>query len=165
MCYTYIFLLSVSMLAHVLYHSLSRVVVPATLHNISVNVPFQINSLLKMIWDCFKLFNFPIGSYVETMSADGGDLGRRSWSQDIILKVDYLRTIHARFTLNWLTGFRGSYVKTKSSHDGHLEYPLKVSQFTANIAWMILKWSTFKIMSSDPDLHPRWPPSADIVLT
>jgi hypothetical protein len=22
----------------------------------------------------------------------------------------------------------------------------------------------FKIISSDPDLHPRWPPSADIVL-
>ena len=29
------------------------------------------------------------------------------------------------------------------------------------MAWMILKWSTFKIISSDPDLHPRWPPSAD----
>ena len=69
-------------------------------------------------------FNFPIGSYVESMSADGGDLGWRSWSQDIILKVDYLRTIHALFTLNWLTGFRGSYVNTKSSHDGHLEFPI-----------------------------------------
>jgi hypothetical protein len=23
----------------------------------------------------------------------------------------------------------------------------------------------FKIVSGDPDLHPRWPPSADIVLT
>jgi hypothetical protein len=30
---------------------------------------------------------------------------------------------------------------------------------------MVLKWSTFKIISSDPNLHPRWPPSADIVLT
>ena len=35
----------------------------------------------------------------------------------IILKVDHLRTIHAMFALNWLTGFRGqikhgSYVKT-----------------------------------------------------
>jgi len=29
------------------------------------------------------------------------------------------------------------------------------------MAWMVLKWSTFKIISSDPDLHPRWPPSAD----
>jgi hypothetical protein len=26
---------------------------------------------------------------------------------DIILKVDCLRTIHAMFALNWLTGFRG----------------------------------------------------------
>ena len=33
----------------------------------------------------------PIGSYVKTMSADG----------------DHLRTIHAMFALNWLTGFRG----------------------------------------------------------
>jgi hypothetical protein len=44
--------------------------------------------------------------------------------------------------------------------------PLKpVSQFKANMAWMVLRWLTFKIMSCDPDLHPRWPPSADIVLT
>jgi hypothetical protein len=44
--------------------------------------------------------------------------------------------------------------------------PLKpVSQFKANMAWMVLKWSIFKIVSGDPDLHPRWPPSTDIVLT
>jgi hypothetical protein len=59
---------------------------------------------------CFKLAdwfqkrrllnNFLIGSYVKTMSADGGHLGRRSGSQDIILKVDHLRTIHAMFALN-----------------------------------------------------------------
>jgi hypothetical protein len=30
---------------------------------------------------------------------------------------------------------------------------------------MVPKWSTFKIISSDPKLHPRWPPSVDIVLT
>ena len=47
---------------------------------------------------------FPIGSYVKTMSADGGHLGCRSGSLDIILKVDRLRTIHAMFALNWLTG-------------------------------------------------------------
>jgi hypothetical protein len=55
----------------------------------------------------FFLNIFPIGSYVKTMSADGGHLGWRSRSQDIILKVDHLRTIHAMFALNWLTGFRG----------------------------------------------------------
>jgi hypothetical protein len=59
---------------------------------------------------CFKLDdwfqkrrllnNFPIGSYVITMSADGGHLRWRSGSQDIILKVDHLRTIHAMFALN-----------------------------------------------------------------
>jgi hypothetical protein len=38
--------------------------------------------------------------YVKTMSADGGHLGWRSGSQDIILKVDHLRTIHAMFALN-----------------------------------------------------------------
>jgi hypothetical protein len=53
-----------------------------------------------------KLKNFPIGSYVKTMSVDGGHLGWRFGSLDIILKVDHLRTIHAMFALNWLTGFR-----------------------------------------------------------
>jgi hypothetical protein len=27
-------------------------------------------------------------------------------SPDTILKIDHLRTIHAMFALNWLTGFR-----------------------------------------------------------
>jgi hypothetical protein len=64
------------------------------------------------------------------MSADGGHLGWRYGSLDIILKVDHLRTIHAMFALNWLTGFRGkkiinifsigSYVKAMSADGGHL---------------------------------------------
>jgi hypothetical protein len=54
-----------------------------------------------------RAHNFPIGSYVKTMSADGGHLGWRFGSLDIILKVDHLRTILAMFALNWLTGFRG----------------------------------------------------------
>ena len=64
------------------------------------------------------------------MSADGGHLGWRFWSLDIILKVDHFKTIHAMFALNWLTGFRGnvflnispigSYVKTMSADGGHL---------------------------------------------
>ena len=45
------------------------------------------------------------------MSADGGHLGWRPGSLDIILKVDHLRTIHAMVTLNWLTGFRGEKIK------------------------------------------------------
>ena len=40
-----------------------------------------------------------------------------------------------------------------------------LGQSGPNLGGMVLKWSTFKIISSDPDLHPRWPPSADIVLT
>ena len=52
---------------------------------------------------CFKLAdwfqrrrlsnNFPIGSYVKTMSADGGHFGMRSGSLNTILEVDHLRTI------------------------------------------------------------------------
>ena len=41
-----------------------------------------------------------------SMSAEGGHLGRRSGSLETILKIDHLRTIHAMFALNWLTGFR-----------------------------------------------------------
>jgi hypothetical protein len=104
---------------------------------------------------CFKLAHlfqrrrflniFPIGSCVKTMSADGGHLGWRSGSLDIILKLDHLRTIHAMFALfdliwlidvcfkltYWFQRRRllnifsiGSYVKTKSSHGGHLEFPI-----------------------------------------
>jgi hypothetical protein len=47
---------------------------------------------------------------------------------------------------------------------GHSSALKPVSQFQANMAWMVLKWSIFKIVSGDPDLHPRQPPSADIVL-
>jgi hypothetical protein len=39
------------------------------------------------------------------MSAEGGHLGWSSGSPDTILKIDHLRTIHAMFALNWLTGF------------------------------------------------------------
>jgi hypothetical protein len=46
------------------------------------------------------------------MFAEGGHLGWRFGSLDIILKVDHLRTIHAMFALNWLTGFRGNFFLT-----------------------------------------------------
>ena len=46
------------------------------------------------------------------MSTEGGHLGWRSGSLDTILKIDQLRTIHAMFALNWLTGFRQEDFKT-----------------------------------------------------
>ena len=102
---------------------------------------------------------FPIGSYVKNMSADGSHLGWRSGSLDIILKVDHLRTIHAKFALNWLTGFRekknlnifpiGSYVKTMSADGGHLgwrswsqEINLKVDHLRTIHAMFALNWLT-----------------------
>jgi hypothetical protein len=39
------------------------------------------------------LNNFPIGSYVKTMSADGSHFEPRSGSLNTILEVDHLRTI------------------------------------------------------------------------
>jgi hypothetical protein len=87
------------------------------------------------------------------MSAEGGHFGPRLGSLNTILAVDHPRTIDDMFAIL-------AYWKFKK------KFPLKpVSQFKANMAWMVLKWSIFKIVSSDPDLHPRWPPSADIVLT
>jgi hypothetical protein len=56
---------------------------------------------------------FSIGLYVKTMSADGGHLGWKSGSQDIILKVDHLRTIHAMFALKLYP------VTQTSIQDGH----------------------------------------------
>ena len=87
---------------------------------------------------CFKLAdlfqrrflnNFPIGSYVKAMSADGSHFEPRSGSLNTILEVDHLRTIDD-ILLYWLTGFReedfktffpiGSCVKTMSAHGSHL---------------------------------------------
>ena len=58
---------------------------------------------------CFKLAdwfqrrrllnNFAIGSYVKTMSADGGHFGPRSGSLNTILEVDHLRTIDDMFAI------------------------------------------------------------------
>ena len=61
---------------------------------------FALNRLTGFRGEDFKTF-FPIRS-----SAEGGHLGWRSGSLDTILKIDHLRTIHAMFALNWLTGFR-----------------------------------------------------------
>jgi hypothetical protein len=43
------------------------------------------------------LNNFPIGSYVKTMSADSGHFEPRSGSLNTILEVDHLRTIDDMF--------------------------------------------------------------------
>jgi hypothetical protein len=49
---------------------------------------------------------------------------------------------------------RGDEIKKKSS-------PLKLlSQSQPSFAEMILGWPTSKIVSGDPDFHPRWPPSS-----
>ena len=80
---------------------------------------------------CFKLAdwfqkrrllnNFPIRSYVKTMSADGGHFEPRSGSLNTILEVDHLRTIDDMFAIlaYWFQRRRlkkkipiGSYVKT-----------------------------------------------------
>jgi hypothetical protein len=45
------------------------------------------------------LNNFPIGSYVKTMSVDGGYFGSRSGSLNTILEVDHLRTINDMFAI------------------------------------------------------------------
>jgi hypothetical protein len=60
--------------------------------------------------------------------------------------------------LYWLTGFRGEDFKTFVTIGSYAKTtvcPLK----------SVLRWSTSKIVFSDPDLDPKWPPSADIVLT
>jgi hypothetical protein len=57
----------------------------------------------------------------------------------------------------------GSYVKTMSADGGHFEPRSGSLNTILEVAWMVLRWSIFKIVSSDPDLHPRWPPSADIL--
>ena len=52
---------------------------------------------------------FPRGSYVKTMSADGGRLGWQVGSSDAMLKGDQLRTIPTKFDPNWPSSFRGDF--------------------------------------------------------
>ena len=64
------------------------------------------------------------------MSVEGGHLEWRSGLQDIILKVDHLRTIHPMFALKLTYWFQrrrflnifpiGFYVKTMAADGGHL---------------------------------------------
>ena len=68
-----------------------------------------IDDMFAILADWFErkknLNIFPIGSYVKTMSADGGHLGWRSGSLDIIWKVDHPMIIPAKSQFNWLSGF------------------------------------------------------------
>jgi hypothetical protein len=80
---------------------LTQLYYPRTIHAM-----FALNWLTGFRGEDFKKI-FSHRSYVKTMSAEGGHLGWRSGSLDTILKIDHLRTIHAMFALNWLTGFRG----------------------------------------------------------
>jgi hypothetical protein len=64
----------------------------------SIDASYQVSVHLAKRFQRRRFLNiFPIGSYVKTMSTDGGHLGWRFGSQDIILKVDHIRTIHAMF--------------------------------------------------------------------
>ena len=73
---------------------------------------------------------FPIGSYVKTMSANGGHLECMLGSSDIILEKDYLKTISPKLSPDRYSSFRGkrilnifpigSYVKYMSADGGHL---------------------------------------------
>ena len=71
---------------------------------LKVYYPRTIHAMFALNWPTgFRredLNNFPLGFYVKTMFADGCHLGWRSGSQDIIWKVDHLRTIHPMFALN-----------------------------------------------------------------
>jgi hypothetical protein len=82
---------------------------------------------------------FPIWSYVKSMSADGGHLGWRSGHNFESWPPKY-HSCHVCIKLtNWFQRRRllnifsiGSYVKIKSSHGGHLEFPIS-KRFTSLI--------------------------------
>jgi hypothetical protein len=65
--------------------------------------PRTIHAMFALNWQTgFRredLNNFPIGSYVKTMSADGGHFEPRSGSLNTILEVDHLRTIDDMFAI------------------------------------------------------------------
>ena len=67
------------------------------------------------------LKNCPVGSYVKTVSADGGHLGCKPGSSNVILKRTHLKTISIKFGPNYPNSFIG---KDLFSHFSH-RVPLK----------------------------------------
>jgi hypothetical protein len=71
---------------------------PVSQYSKHVNHPCHVCFKLAYWFQRRRFLNiFPTGSYVKTMSTDGGHLGWSFGSLDIILKVDHLRTIPAMF--------------------------------------------------------------------
>ena len=68
--------------------------------------------------------------------------------------------LHPRWPPSADIVYIGPYGKYVQKSSPETSKPIK-----ANMAWVVLKWSLFKIVAGDPDLHPRWPRSVDIVLT
>ena len=73
-------------------------------HPMTIHAMFALNWYTGFREDILK--HFPMGSYVKTMSADGGHLGWTSGPTDIILKEDHPKTIPSQFGSNWPSGFR-----------------------------------------------------------
>jgi hypothetical protein len=69
-----------------------KVYYPRTIHAM-----FALNWLIGFRRE--DLNNFPIRSYVKTMSADGGHFELRSGSLNTIMEVDHLRTIDDMFAI------------------------------------------------------------------
>ena len=65
---------------------------------------FVLNWLTGFRGQFFK--HFPIGSYVKTMTTDGGHLEFPIGTKNLSFVEVHPMTIHAMFALNWLTGFR-----------------------------------------------------------
>jgi hypothetical protein len=71
-----------------------KVYYPRTIHAM-----FALNWLTAWFQRRRLINNFPIGSYVKTMSADGGHFEPRLGSLNTILEVDHLRTIDDMFAI------------------------------------------------------------------
>ena len=82
---------------HLGWRSGSLDIILKVYHLRTIHAMFALKGLL--VSEEFFLNIFPIESYVKTMSADGGHLGWRSGSQDIILKVDH--SCHVCFKLTF----------------------------------------------------------------
>ena len=131
---------------------------------------------------CFKLAEwfqkrrllnkFPIGSYVKTMSADGGHFEPRSGSLNTILEVDHLRTM---LKLQYVRWRRPSWMEIRVTEHNFENWPLK--DHPCYVCFTLAYWyqrrtflnifpigSYVKTMSADGD-HLGWRSgSLDIIL-
>ena len=125
----------------------------------------HLNWLTGVRAENFQTF-FLKASYDKTMSVDDSHLEFPISTRKVTFVEVHPMITHAMFALNWFTGFRGeifqhfsigSYVKTMSTHGGHLDFRSAQKTFrgpsndhSCNVCFELVRWFQEKFFNIFP---------------